>query len=99
MQIQITGKNIDITDAIKTYTNEKFQLLAHHFTSLDKVHVVYNIENLTQNAEATTHLYNTDFHAYASNNDLYVAITELVHKLEKQLASHKEKIIDSHHRK
>lgn len=96
MQIQFTGKNIDITPAIKTYTAEKFQLLAHHFSSLENIHVTFHVDNLTQTAEATTHLYNADFHASASDADLYNAINELTHKLDKQLASHKEKIIDSH---
>lgn len=96
MNIQFTGKNIDITPAIKSYTSEKFQLLAHHFNSLENIHVTFHVENLTQTAEATTHLYNLDFHASASHTDLYTAINELTHKLDKQLASHKEKMIEGH---
>lgn len=96
MQIQFTGKNIEMTPAIKSYTTEKFQILAHHFTALEKIHVTFHVDNLKQIAEATTHLYHTDFHASASNDDLYTAINELTHKLDKQLASHKEKLIDSH---
>lgn len=96
MQIQFTSKNVDITPAIKSYTTEKFQLLAHHFTSLEKIHVTFHVDNLTQTAEATTHLYNSNIHASASNTDLYTAINELTHKLDKQLTHHKEKLIDSH---
>lgn len=96
MQLQITGKNIEITPALKQYTEEKFKALVSHFEPVDKVHVVLNAVNRTQTAEATTRVYNADIHASATNDDLYAAINDLVHKFEKQLNTHKQKIIDSH---
>lgn len=96
MQIQFTGKNIDITDAIKQFTEEKFESLTKHFKPVDLIHVVFTVENHEQKAEATTHVYGSDVHASASSNDLYAAITEMAHKLEKQLSTIKDKLIDHH---
>lgn len=96
MKIQLSGKNITITPAIETHVNEKFQPLSKHFNNLDHIHIVVTVDNHLQKAEATTHLYHTDIHASASHPDLYTAINELAHKLDKQLTTHKEKVIDNH---
>lgn len=96
MELHISSKNIEITPAIKQYTEDKFKTLASHFKPVDRIHIAFNIVNRTQTAEATTHVYNTDIHASATHDDLYTAINELVHKLDKQLTTHKQKVIDSH---
>ena len=95
MQLHFTGRNIEITDALKNFTEDKFQRLARHHANISNVHIVFHVENLTHIAEATAHVPGTEIHASAESNDMYVAIDELIDKLVAQITKHKEKI--SHH--
>ena len=45
MQISITGHHVDITAALHSYVNSKFERLARHFDQVTNVHVVLSVEN------------------------------------------------------
>lgn len=94
MQITFTGRNIEITPALKQHTEEKLQRLQHRHESLGQIHVTLHIENVTHTAEATTRLYGIELHASAEADDMYEAIDLLVDKLEKLINKQKEKITD-----
>lgn len=91
MQIQITGKNIDITEHLREYTNSKFDKLIRHAHKIDSIHVTLSVEKLRQIAEANIHLPGANIHASAESEDMYHTILELVHKLERQVNKQKAK--------
>ena len=91
MQFHFTGRNIDVTPALKTFTEEKLQRLLHRDASINNIHVSYHVENLTQTVEATVHVPGTEIHASASADDMYAAIDELTDKLMHLVTKHKEK--------
>ncbi len=93
MQIHFTGRNIEVTPALKTFTEEKMTRLSHRNT-LSKINVVFHVENVTHIAEATIHLNGSDIHASAKADDMYAAIDMLVDKLAGQITKHKEKHSD-----
>lgn len=95
MQIHFTGRNIEVTPALKTFTEEKLDRLSHR-NAISKINVSFHIENVTQIAEATIHLNGTDIHASAKADDMYAAIDMLVDKLSGQITKHKEKHSDHH---
>lgn len=92
MQIQFTGHNLEITPALKSFTVEKFNKLERHFDNINSIHVVFDIQKLSQIAEATIHINKGEVHAKAESDDLYAAIDVLIDKLNRQLLKHKEKI-------
>ncbi len=95
MQIHFTGHQLEITTAIKSFTEEKFQKLKKHYQDITNVNVVFAIEKLSQIAEATIHLpHKYEVHAREESSDLYAAIDGLVDKLDRQLLKHKEKLQD-----
>jgi putative sigma-54 modulation protein len=94
MQLSFTGRNIDLTDALKNFTQEKFQRVERRDHHISKIDVVFRIENLTHTAEATAHLPGAEIHAKAEGLDMYTAIDELVDKLSKLITKHKEKNCD-----
>ena len=96
MQLHYTGRNIELTDALKTFTAEKFNPIEKRFPHVTNVNVVFHIENVTHIAEATVHDNGIEIFASAESNDMYAAIEALAKKLLSQLEKHKEKIIDSH---
>ncbi len=92
MQIHLTGRNIEITEALKTFTTEKFSKLEHHHKNIKNVNVTFHVENVTHVAEASLHLNGAEFHASAKSADMYSAIDALVDKIGKQITKHKEKM-------
>ncbi|MCE0724710.1 MULTISPECIES: ribosome hibernation promoting factor [Legionella] len=91
MQINITGHHIDVTPALRAFTEEKFDKLERHFDQIKSINVVLNVEKLRQIAEATVHVTKGELHASSESDDLYAAIDTLIDKLERQLTKHKEK--------
>lgn len=96
MQLNITGRNLEITPAIRNSTTEKFQRLENHFHQITHVNIVYHLEHITHIAEARLHAYGAEIHATAEDKDLYSAIDSLVDKLQTQIVKHKEKMTNHH---
>lgn len=94
MQFDFVGRNIDVTPALKTFTQEKFQHLARPKHTVNKVTVVFHIEHLTHTAEATMDFDHQELHAKAEAEDMYFAIDKLVAKLTAQVNKIKDKYTD-----
>ena len=96
MQLNLTGRHIDITPAIRSYVTRKFERLQRHFDHVTNVHVILTIEKERRKAEATLHVNRANLYADAQHSDMYAAIDDLAHKLDRQVKKHKEKL--SRHR-
>lgn len=92
MQINLTGHHVDITDSLRNYVDTKFSKLERHFDHISNVHVILNVEKLTQKAEATVHLSGAEVFASSEDTDMYAAIDSMVDKLDRQVIKHKEKL-------
>lgn len=92
MQIHFVGHHIEVTQALKSFAEEKFEKLERHFDKITSIHVIFDVEKLSQIAEATIKIAKTEIHAKAETDDMYASIDELVDKLDRQLIKHKEKI-------
>jgi putative sigma-54 modulation protein len=96
MQLNLTGKNIEITDAIQQLVDERFEALHQRYNIINNVHVVLHIDKHDHCAEATVHYQGSEIHATAKASIMYTAIDLLAEKLSGLMQKHKEKIIDSH---
>lgn len=94
MQINITGHRMDVTPALRAFTEEKFDKLERHFDHITAINVVFDVEKLRQIAEATILVAKGELHASSESDDMYSAIDLLIDKLDRQLIKHKEKIRD-----
>ena len=94
MQINITGHRMDVTPALRAFTEEKLDKLERHFDQITAIHVTFDVEKLRQIAEATIHVAKGELHASSESEDLYAAIDTLIDKLDRQLIKHKEKLRD-----
>lgn len=99
MQIEVSGQNVEVTQALRAYVTEKFERLERHFGNLIGAHVVLRLERIEHTAEATVSVggRTKDIHADAVAEDMYAAIDKLVDKLDRQVRRHKE-IVTDHHR-
>ncbi len=56
------------------------------------VHVILTVEKLEQKAEATVQISGAKLYADDTQEDMYVAIDNMVDKLDRQIVKHKEKL-------
>jgi putative sigma-54 modulation protein len=94
MQLHFTGRNIEVTPALKTFTQEKMERVERRYNTINKVNVVFHVEHLDHIAEANVNVDGTELHATAKAENMYSAIDMLVDKLLGQITKHKEKSAD-----
>ena len=94
MQINTTGHHMDITPAIRTFVQEKFERLERHFDHITNIHVILTVEKDRKKAEAKINVNKGELFAVAQHEDMYAAIDMLIDKLDRQVINHKEKLSD-----
>lgn len=97
MKLVIHGKNIEITEAIREYVNQKIEKAASHFQHLTmEVDVHLSVarnprNNSKQTAEVTIYANGTIIRAEESSENLYASIDLVADKIARQLRKYKEK--------
>lgn len=92
MHIQITAKNIDLTDAIRSYVNKKIGKVKKYFDQVIEVHVVLEVQKNLHTAEVLVNAKGVFLKGLEKSEDLYASIDLAVDKIERQLVKYKEKI-------
>ncbi|WED22287.1 ribosome-associated translation inhibitor RaiA [Vibrio sp. JC009] len=86
MKVNITGKNIDITSAIRTHIEAKFKKLEKWQVDIISCQTAISEEpNKQKKFEASITVPKGKLNASSVHEDLYAAITEVEQKLERQL--------------
>ncbi|MFC3033005.1 ribosome hibernation promoting factor [Pseudoalteromonas fenneropenaei] len=93
MQLNLTGRHVEITDSLRDYVTNKFAKLERHFDHINNVHVILDVEKLIHKAEASLHVNGGELFASTEHQDMYAAIDLLLDKLDRQVIKHKEKMI------
>ena len=96
MKLNITGHQVEITSAIRSYAEEKVARLMNHFDSHLDVNMILSVDKLEHKAEATLHTAGKQHFADAKAHDMYAAIDLLVDKLDRMVVKVKEKMKDHH---
>lgn len=85
MRIEITSKQITITDTMRTKVEERFEKLEKMQIPLITPHCIITKEPKGVKIEATMGVPNGKIFAHAEHDDLYTAIGQLFQKVERQL--------------
>ena len=91
MNINLTGRHLEITPAIREHVTSKLGKIKRHFDNLIDISVVLSVDKLKQKAEATVHMSGKTVFAETDDSNLYVAIDNLVDLLDRQVLKHKDK--------
>lgn len=94
MKLTVTGRNIEITDAIHNHLDNKMQKTIQELGEKADVHVALSVEKHRHFAEITVKTKGFTVHAEEETNDLYVAMDNALTKIEKQLRKHKDRAKD-----
>ena len=102
MKLLIHGRNLEITPALRDYTQTKLERAVHHFADVVReadVHlsVARNPRVPQQTAEVTVFANGTVIRAQERSENLYASIDLAAGKLARQLRRWKERHSDHHH--
>lgn len=92
MNIQITGKNIELTDAIRSYVEKKISKFKKYFDQVLDVQVILEVQKNVHIAEILVNAKGVFLKGLERSEDLYASIDLAVDKIEKQLIKYKEKL-------
>ena len=95
MQFIITGKNINVTNGLRSQIEEKIGKLERYFTPNTEIHVTLSVEKDRQKIEVTIPVKGSIIRAEEVSDDMYASIDLVEEVIEKQLKKYKNKIIDS----
>ena len=99
MLFTITGKHIDITEAIRRHAEERTSKLPKYYNSINRIEVIIDGEpNGNTGVEIIAKgEHSKIFIVKESGEDAYKCIDVAVHKLERQLRKKKSKERDNKH--
>lgn len=92
MQLSVKGRNLEVTDALRSYAEEKLRRLTKYFENIVTANLVLSLEKHRQIAEVTLRVRDLTIRAEESTEDLYSSIDLVVEKLERQILRYKERI-------
>jgi putative sigma-54 modulation protein len=93
MRVTVTGKNVQVTDALKSYAEKKLQKLTRYFSSIKDAQVTQSIQRNWHIVEVQVEGDGIFLRAEERSGDMYASIDAVVEKLEKQAKRFKGKLM------
>lgn len=94
MKFIISGKNIAVTEGLKTAVEDKLGKLERYFTPETEISVTLSVEKDRQKIEVTIPVKGNIIRSEQVSNDMYVSIDLVEEVIERQLRKYKNKIVD-----
>ena len=94
MKFIISGRNIDITDGLRTAVEDKLGKLERYFTADTEIIVTLSVEKERQKIEVTIPVKGNIIRSEQVSNDMYVSIDLVEEIIERQLKKYKTKLVD-----
>jgi putative sigma-54 modulation protein len=92
MNLNIHGRHLEVTPALREYVQGKLARISRHFDPVIDAVVMLSVDKLAQRAEVTLRVRGNSLHAEAVDADMYAAIDELADKLDRQVLRHKDRV-------
>ncbi len=94
MKFIIVGKNIEVTEGLKSAVEDKIGKLEKYFTPSTEVHVTLSVEKERQKIEVTIPVKGNIIRSEQVSSDMYISIDLVEEIIERQLKKYKTKLVD-----
>ena len=92
MNVSISGRRMEVTDAIRDHVDSGLLKIKQHFDRVIDVKVVLSVEKRRHLAEINLHANGLQINAKESSDDMYGSIDSALQKIERQVTKHKGRI-------
>lgn len=97
MNIIINGKHLEVTPAIKKYSEDKIRKFERYLSDISEAVITLSVEKYRHKAEVLLKVNGMLIQAEGVTGEIYSSIDEVSDKLERQVKKYKEKLVS--HRK
>ena len=92
MIVTISGRHMEVTEALKSYAEQKVGKLTKYYDRIQEIEVIMDAHKDATRVEVIVNAeHNAIFIAHHDQGDAYACIDGCVDKLERQLSDHKKK--------
>lgn len=87
MNITVTGRHVEVTDALRQHVEEKIRKAFEDFPRVQKVRVILNVERHRHSAEIVVQGWHHHHHAEGreETHDMYLSVDGAIEKVLKQM--------------
>lgn len=96
MRLEVRGKNIEVTDALREYATKRLSKLERYIDDVRDAQVALSVEGEDHKVEVTIPLNGIILRGEETNEDMYTAIDMVEEKLEKQIDKYKTRLYRSY---
>lgn len=96
MKLEVRGKNIEVTDALRDYATKRLSKLERYIDDVRDAQVALSVEGEDHKVEVTIPLNGIILRGEETNEDMYTAIDMVEEKLEKQIDKYKTRLYRSY---
>ncbi len=94
--ITITGRHLDVTEAMKSYAIDKISKIDRFNNRLLEINVIMDIQKLTHHVEIILKIDNHKMAVSGESSDMYSSIDKAVSRLKEKMRRYKERVRDHH---
>jgi putative sigma-54 modulation protein len=89
--VTIAGRHMDVTEALKSFAEQKVSKLTKYYDRIQEIEVIFNAEKDNVAVEVIVNAEHNDvFIAHHGGPDAYASLDACCEKLERQLTDHKK---------
>jgi putative sigma-54 modulation protein len=96
MKLLVTGRHVDVTEAMKNYAREKLGRIMHERPHINEMHVIMDVQKYRHRVELSARGKNLELFCQEETADMYASIDRALAKLDRQLLRYKERRLRKH---
>ncbi len=98
MQVTIASRHMEVTEALRSYAEQKATKLSKYYDRVREIEVVFDGAKDAMRVEMIVNdEHRNKFIAHGQDGDAYACVDECYAKLERQLSDHKKKLRNRKH--
>ena len=91
-EIQVVGRNVMVTDAMKQYAMDKIAKVERFSNRIIDVVITMDIQKLEQRVDIVLNVDSIKIKSHAASTDMYASIDKAIDKIQRQLRRYKKKL-------
>ncbi|HAT56265.1 MAG TPA: ribosome-associated translation inhibitor RaiA [Veillonellaceae bacterium] len=92
MELTVRGKNLEITEALRSYVEKHTVKVQRYFEKPLKINVLLRISNMTKTCEVTVFIDGVIVRGVEKSDDMYKSIDLVFDKVERQIHKYKTRL-------
>ncbi|MCE1229164.1 MAG: ribosome-associated translation inhibitor RaiA [Firmicutes bacterium] len=88
MKVMFTGRHVEISEALRSFAQERIQKMTSYLDDLIDAHVTLSVEKHRHSAEVSLKTRSAEFQAGAETDDMYASLSQALDKIETQAHKH-----------